>query len=65
MGEKGGKHLHGLLLPRVARRVELSHLRSIQRMCILSNKQTSGCGAAASDQDWEDSFWFVLTYHIL
>lgn len=43
----------------VACRMELSHFRSIQRMCILSNKQTLVCGAAASSQIWKDNVWFV------
>lgn len=38
---------------------ELSHLKSIQRMYKSSNKQTLVCGAAASDQNWKDNFWFV------
>lgn len=49
----------------LACRMELSHFRSIQRMCILSNKQTFVCGAAASNQIWKDNFLVCLIYHVL
>lgn len=49
----------------VACRIELSHFRSIRRMCILSNKQTLVCVAAASNQFGKENFFVCLIYRVL